>query len=115
MQGAPSGRVRRAPYSAAGCGEAGPNLGHEVLVLVAALVVVDRTAPFFDQVQGFRARPAQSREARQELGSVLAGLTQLRFVRTWCMDATVLSEDLLDDGIARLLATGAAAEVDWPD
>jgi osmoprotectant transport system ATP-binding protein len=30
VQGAPSGRVRRAPYSAAGCGEPGTNLGHEV-------------------------------------------------------------------------------------
>jgi hypothetical protein len=28
---APSGRVRRAPQSAAGCGEPGTNLGHEVL------------------------------------------------------------------------------------
>ena len=31
MQSAPSGRVRRAPHSAAGCGEPGTNLGHEVL------------------------------------------------------------------------------------
>jgi len=32
VQGAPLGRVRRAPYSAAGCGEPGPNLGHEVVL-----------------------------------------------------------------------------------
>src|SRR5687767_8440558 len=31
VQGAPSGRVRRAPHSAAGGGEPGSNLGHEVL------------------------------------------------------------------------------------
>ena len=31
MQRAPSCRVRRAPHSAAGCGERGTNLGHEVL------------------------------------------------------------------------------------
>jgi MFS family permease len=32
VQSAPSGGVRRAPHSAAGCGEPGTNLGHEVLV-----------------------------------------------------------------------------------
>jgi hypothetical protein len=36
VQGAPSGRVRRAPQSAAGCGEPGTNLGHEVLAEWAA-------------------------------------------------------------------------------
>ena len=37
MQSAPSGRVRRAPQSAAGCGEPGTNLGHEVLAVALSL------------------------------------------------------------------------------
>src|SRR5689334_15065695 len=37
------------------------------LILISALVVVDRTPPLFDQVQRLGARPAQPREAGQEL------------------------------------------------
>src|SRR5688572_5287513 len=46
-------------------------------ILVSPLVIVDRTAPLFDQVQRLGARPAQARKAREQLRGVLAGLRKL--------------------------------------
>jgi hypothetical protein len=51
VQSAPSGRVRRAPHSAAGCGEPGTNLGHEVL-LNEHDGTIETVVPWFTQSLG---------------------------------------------------------------